>query len=430
MKDLKNKLSLKSKFSRNIVTLVTGTAMAQAIPLALSPILTRLYTPEDFGILATYISIAAVATVLVSLKYDIAIIIPEKDEDSANITVLSIAIAGIVSTLIFLITFFFNIEIATFLSDKEEESKILAKWLYFVPFSVFFMGVFNAISFWFNRKTLYKRMAASKVINTSGMTGTQVTAGFLKYTPIGLLAGFIAGRFFSVLFLIYKFRKDKNPIFSKVSKNKMLLLLKRYKRFPYFTLPAEFTNVISNQLPIFIIGKYFGGVILGNYSLMERVLNAPISLLGRSVLDVFKQRASEDYVKMGNCRGIFVKTFKTLVLLSIFPSIVLFFLSPYIFGIVFGEEWRIAGEFAQIFSILFFFKFTASPLSYMFNIAEKQHYDMFWQIGLLIFAIISFVIGIQYNDVKVALICFVTSYSLMYVLNIYLSYTFAKGNKQ
>lgn len=420
---------IKNKFSRNIVTLVTGTAMAQAIPLALSPILTRLYTPEDFGILAIYVSVSAVFTVLVSLKYDIAIIIPEKDEDSANITILSIIIASIISALMFLITFFFNIEIATFLSDKKEEAIVLSKWLYFVPFSVLFMGIFNAISFWFNRKALYKRMAASKVINTSGMTGVQVSSGFLSHTPLGLLAGFAAGRFFSVLFLIYKFRKDKNSVFSKVNKNKMLLLLKRYKRFPYFTLPAEFINVISNQLPIFVIGKYFGGVILGNYSLMERVLNAPISLLGRSVLDVFKQRASEDYVKFGNCRYIFVKTFKTLVLLSIFPTIVLFFLSPFVFGIVFGEEWRVAGEFAQIFSVLFFFKFTASPLSYMFNIAEKQHYDMYWQIGLLIFAIISFVIGIQYNNVKVALISFVASYSLMYMLNIYLSYTFAKGNK-
>tara|TARA_R110002049_G_scaffold116881_2_gene269725 strand:- start:460 stop:1683 length:1224 start_codon:yes stop_codon:yes gene_type:complete len=403
--------------------------MAQAIPLALSPILTRLYTPEDFGILAIYISISTVATVLVSLKYDIAIIIPEEDEDSANITVLSIIIATVVSLIIFLIVFFYNVELATFLSDKEKEADILANWLYFVPISVFLVGLFNAISFWFNRKSMYRKMAASKVVNTSILTGIQVSSGFFKFTPVGLLIGFITGRFFSVLFLLYKFQNNKNTVFQKVTKARMLLLLKRYKRFPCFTLPAEFINVISNQLPVFLIGKYFGGVILGNYALMERVLNAPISLLGRSVLDVFKQRASEDYVKQGNCEYIFVKTFKTLVLLSIVPSIVLFFLSPFLFGILFGEEWIIAGEFAKIFSVLFFFKFTASPLSYMFNIAEKQHYDMFWQIGLLIFTIISFVIGVAQNDVKQALIYFVISYSLMYILNIYLSYIFSKGGK-
>ena len=427
-KYISKKFSLNSKFTKNIVTLVTGTALAQAIPLALAPILTRLYTPQDFGVLATYISIAAVATVIVSLKYDIAIIIPEKDEDSANITILSIILSLLISLLLFLIILFFNEEIAGFLAVGKETS-ILSKWLYFIPLTVFFTGVFNAVSFWFNRKELYKRMAISKVINTSGMTGIQIGSGILNVTPLGLLIGFVAGRFFSMLYLLHKFIKDKDTVFSKVNRKRMLFVLNRYKRFPYFTLPAEFTNVISNQLPIFIIGKYFGGVVLGNYSLMERVLNAPISLLGRSVLDVFKQRASEDYAKLGNCKDIFIKTFKTLVMLSILPTLLLFFLSPLVFKFIFGEEWHMAGEFAQIFSILFFFKFTASPLSYMFNIAEKQHYDMFWQIGLFIFAIISFIIGVKFNDVKIALICFVITYSLMYLLNIYLSYSYSKGAK-
>ncbi|AXT61836.1 translocase [Aquimarina sp. AD10] len=427
---MKNKFSFKSKFTRNIITLVTGTALAQSIPIALSPILTRIYTPEDFGILATYMSLAAVISVVVSLKYDVAIIIPEKDEDSAGITVLSIVIAFVMSTIIFLIIFFFNQELAVFLVEKNDDVQVFSKWLYFIPLSVLFMGIFNAISFWFNRKTLYKRMATSKVINTAGLTGTQIGTGVLGYTPIGLLLGFVSGRIFSVLYLVNKLRRDNDSVFAKVTRNSMVLLMKRYKRFPYFTLPAEFINVVSNQLPIFVIGKFFGGAILGNYSLMERVLNAPISLLGRSVLDVFKQRASEDYVKYGNCKDIFIKTLKTLMLLSIFPTILLFFLSPFIFGFIFGKEWSMAGEFAQIFSILFFFKFTASPLSYMFNIAEKQHYDMFWQIGLLIFAVISFVIGIHYNDIKTALISFVISYSLLYMLNIYLSYSFAKGNKK
>ena len=327
------------------------------------------------------------------------------------------------------VLFFFNIQLATFLVDNKEEAQILSKWFYFIPLSMFFMGVFNAISFWFNRKTLYKRMAVSKVINTSVMTGIQVSGGGIGFTPVSLLVGFVSGRLFAVLFLFYKLKKDSDSVFLKVTKNKMLSLLKKYKKFPYFTLPAEFVNVISSQLPIFVISKYFGGITLGNYSLMERVLNAPISLLGTSVLDVFKQIASKDYVRYGNCKNIFLKTLKTLVLLSIIPTVLLFFFSPIVFGVIFGKEWVMAGEFAQIFSVLFFFKFTASPLSYMFFIAEKQQYDMFLQIGLLILTIVSFVIGIYYNNVKTALIWFVSLYSLMYVLYLYLSYTFAKGEK-
>jgi O-antigen/teichoic acid export membrane protein len=150
-------------------------------------------------------------------------------------------------------------------------------------------------------------------------------------------------------------------------------------------------------------------------------------LLGRSVLDVFKQKASEDYVKLGNCTSIFVKTFKTLTLLALVPTVLLFFLSPVVFSFVFGEEWQIAGEFAQILSVLFFFKFIASPLSYMFNIAEKQHLDMLWQIGLFIATVISFYVGVQKDDIKFALICFTASYSFLYIINLYLSYVFSKG---
>ncbi len=419
---------MKSDFSRNVVTLVTGTAVAQAIPLALSPILTRLYTPDDFGILAIYMSIASLGTVVVSLKYDLAIIIPEKDEDSANITILSIFVAFLTSTILFIIVLLYGSEISRFLIDGAENVKVLNNWLYFVPFSILIMGLFNSISFWFNRKSYYKRMATSKVLNTAGMSGAQIGLGAFNFIPVGLLIGFIAGRLFSFLYLLRMLIKDRDSVFHKISRERMLYLIRRYKKFPYFTLPADFTNVVSNQLPVFLIGKYFGGAILGNYALMDRILGAPISLLGRSVLDVFKQRASEDFIKNGNCRDIFVKTFKTLVFLSAIPTILLFTISPFVFGVIFGKGWEIAGDFAQIFAILFFFRFTASPLSYMFHIAEKQHYDMFWQLGLLVCAVISFAIGIHFDNINIALISFVTSYSLMYILNLYLSYSFAKGD--
>ncbi len=419
---------MKSDFSRNVVTLVTGTAVAQAIPLALSPILTRLYTPDDFGILAIYMSIASLGTVVVSLKYDLAIIIPEKDEDSANITILSIFVAFLTSTILFIIVLLYGSEISRFLIDGAENVKVLNNWLYFVPFSILIMGLFNSISFWFNRKSYYKRMATSKVLNTAGMSGAQIGLGAFNFIPVGLLIGFIAGRLFSFLYLLRMLIKDRDSVFHKISRERMLYLIRRYKKFPYFTLPADFTNVVSNQLPVFLIGKYFGGAILGNYALMDRILGAPISLLGRSVLDVFKQRASEDFIKNGNCRDIFVKTFKTLVFLSAIPTILLFTISPFVFGVIFGKGWEIAGDFAQIFAILFFFRFTASPLSYMFHIAEKQHYDMFWQLGLLVCTVISFAIGIHFDNINIALISFVTSYSLMYILNLYLSYSFAKGN--
>nr|WP_298996109.1 oligosaccharide flippase family protein [uncultured Allomuricauda sp.] len=419
---------LDSKFTKNVLTLVTGTAIAQAIPLGLSPVLTRLYTPDDFGIFALYMSFVAIGTVLASMKYDLAIILPSDEKDAANITILALFIVAGISTILFATVLVFNTSITNFLISESSKRASISKWLYFVPLSVFLMGTFNAISYWFNRNSNYKVMAKSKVANSGSMTIAQVVLGTMKKNSIGLIGGFILGRLLSVIYLFLQLKKEKNNFVRYYDKPKLISMKKRYRRFPMFTLPGEFINVVSNQLPVFLLGKFFSAGILGNYSLMERVLNAPISLLGRSVLDVFKQKASEDFAKMGNCREIFLKTLKTLAALAVVPCLILFLFGPWIFKVVFGESWIVAGEFSQIFAILFFFKFIASPLSYMFNIAEKQHIDLIWQSVLLLVTAASFGIGIHYNDVKLALICFATCYSILYIINLYLSYRFSNGN--
>ena len=115
-------------FARNVLTLMTGTTIAQAIPIAISPILTRIYTPEDFGVFALYMSIASIIAVLATGRYELAIMLPKKDEDAVNIVALSIIIAFFVSLISFLIVFIFNTQITNLLGNPE-----ISNWLYFIP---------------------------------------------------------------------------------------------------------------------------------------------------------------------------------------------------------------------------------------------------------------------------------------------------------
>ena len=101
-----NKLKPKSEFSRNVLTLMTGTTIAQAIPIAISPILTRIYAPEDFGMFALYMSVASIISVIATGRYELAIMLPKKDEDAVNIVALSIIISFFVSFISLLIVFF------------------------------------------------------------------------------------------------------------------------------------------------------------------------------------------------------------------------------------------------------------------------------------------------------------------------------------
>ena len=414
-------------FAINVLTLMTGTTIAQAIPLALSPVITRIYSPADLGALALYMSVVSIISNIVTLKYELAIILPEKDEDSASLVVISLILSFIISLISLIIILIFNDQIFKLFIDKTPGAKY---WLYFTPLSILFIGIYNSFNYWSNRKLHYKRLAISRIFQSSGMTGTQILIGILKKGTYGLIAGDIIGRISSIFVLGYQILKEDRQFYFKVSKKTIKEQMVRYRNFPKLSIPADSINVISNQLPVFYIGKYFGGQILGNYALMDKVLSSPIALIGRAILDVFKQKASSDFIKNGNCKDIFVKTFKMLVLIAIVPTLIIYFILPHFFGIIFGPEWSLAGEFAKIMALLFFFRFIASPLSYVLYIAEKQIYDLFWQIGLFTVTVGSFIIGKYMNDVKTALTCFSISYSAMYIIYLGISFKFAHGIKK
>jgi O-antigen/teichoic acid export membrane protein len=172
----------------------------------------------------------------------------------------------------------------------------------------------------------------------------------------------------------------------------------------------------------------FSASTAGFYMLTQRVLNAPISLVASAIGDVFRQEASRQYAEKKECRAVYLSTLKKLVLLSFFPFISLFFIAEHLFAIVFGEEWRIAGEYAAILAPMYFFRFIASPLSSMFMIAEVQKFDLAWQVVLFIFVLISLIFGGYYYSVEVALYSFSLTYCLMFAINLYLSYSLACGN--
>ena len=141
----------KSEFTRNVLTLMTGTTIAQAIPIAISPILTRIYTPEDFGIFALYISIASILSLIATGRYELAIMLPTKDKDAVNIVALSLFISFFVSFIALLIVSIFNTQITSLLGNPD-----ISSWLYFIPLTVLFTGIYQSFNYWSNRKKSIK----------------------------------------------------------------------------------------------------------------------------------------------------------------------------------------------------------------------------------------------------------------------------------
>ncbi|RXK11408.1 translocase [Halarcobacter bivalviorum] len=398
---------------------MTGTTIAQAIPIAISPILTRIYAPEDFGVFALYMAIASIFAVIATGRYEMAIMLPHEEDDVKSIVKLIILILITITFFVFLSIFIFNNTITAFLDNPE-----ISTWLYFLPISIFLVGLYQIYNYLLIREKNFKRLSTNKVIVSTTNSSTQLVYGFTISNGFGLLIGNIISYIVSIYFIVKSKTVNKYFNFKDNSINKVA---KEYQNFPKYDVPSVLVNILSNQLPLFALGKYFSLGTVGFYSLMYKVLMMPIGLLSNSILDVFKQRATEDYNKYGNCEDIFIKTFKSLFLIGIIPFSILFFFAPEIFSFVFGANWRVAGEFAQIIIPMLYLKFIINPLSYTFYIAKKQKNDLIGQILLLIIVVISIYIGLLYKDEKILIMFFSIGYSIIYLVYLIYSYFLSKG---
>ena len=388
-----NRFKPKSEFSRNVLTLMTGTAISQAIPIAISPILTRIYSPEDFGILALYMSIASLLSVIVTGRYEMAIMLPTKESDAFNIVILSLLITIFISLVSFVIIFVFNNEITLLLNSPQ-----ISNWLYFIPITVFLTGLYQSFNYWINKRKQYILLSKSKVSQSIVTSASNVAFGISGYTYGGLILGGLLGQLISTYILSWSIWKNDVHFFRQIKKLKIIALAKKYKKFPLINSLHAFVNVLKeNVVNIFIAINYTQST-LGYYYFMLRIMKLPSGLLGSSIAQVFYREATDRYNKDKNIKELVMKLIKKLILISFIPIVLLYLFSEDIFRIVFGTEWEIAGIYAKAISPYIFFHFIASPLGMIPLIVNKQEKAFFWGLSeSLLFAGI-FIFGYNIYD--------------------------------
>ena len=413
-----HKLKPKSEFSRNVLTLMTGTTIAQAIPIAISPILTRIYSPEDFGVFALYISIVSIISVVSTGRYELAIMLPKKDEDAISIVVLSSIITLLVSFILFLIILVFNSQITNLLGNPE-----ISDWLYIIPVSILLTGLFKSFNYWNNRKKHYKKLAVNRVIQSGSTATANLGLGFGGFGVSGLIVSGVVGQGLATTLLgKITWEEDKN-LFKKVTKIKIFALARRYIKFPKYDILATLSNVLSQQITHILFNTLFSSTVAGYYYFTQRILGLPIAFIAAAILDVFKEEASRCYKEYGNAKDIYISTFKKLLILSFIPSILLYIFAVDLFTFVFGENWKVAGIYTQILTPMLFLRFISSPLSFMLYIGEKQKLNLYGNFLFLLLTILSFYFS---NTALEAVKLLSITYSLIYLIYLYVSAKIAK----
>lgn len=401
--------------------MMTGTSIAQLVPIILSPIITRIYSPEDFGVFTLYLTMVLIISTVGSFKYEQAIMLQEDDEQAIAIVKLCGLIALVVSLIAAIFVYFFNIRINAMLTSGD--STISKHWFFMLPFSVFFLSIISVFRLFFNRNKNFLILSKGQVTQ-SFVTGS----GQIVFAKLGigglLLSSFLAQISHMLVYgtKFFKKKEYKHILFKQVN---YIKFLKRYRGFPFFQAPSALLEVLSAQMPNIILGAYFGPVILGFYALSQRVVRLPIGVIGSSFGEVFRQAASSEYIESGDVRELFIRTLKKLTIVSVLPFLILFVFAPDLFSLVFGEQWRHAGNIIRIMAPMIWLSFIVGPLSVMFFIAEKQRMDFIMQVFLVLTSGLALICGYYlYDSAEISLALFSVVYCIKYCVELFLSYSY------
>lgn len=416
-------INFKSEFNKNVFTLIKGTTLAQLIVILASPILTRIYTPEDFGVFALFSSALLILGAVATGKYELALMFPRKKENAMVVFILSSIILLFVSLVLFILILIFNQEISLILNNH-----YIGFWLYFLPLALLLFGLEKNLNYLAIREKEFQVLSKSKITLSLGTVGTNLGVGVYASGVLGLVAGNIIGYALTVYILFKRLFQADLYSFNKFKVSKLLLYVKHYYRYPLYEVPSGLISASSRHIVAVLLVAFFNPLVAGFYYLSQRVIGLPLNVIASSISDVFRQKATEDYKKHGNAENIFVSTLKKLIVLAFFPSFVLLVFADDIFSIIFGKEWEIAGYYTQILAPLLFFRFISTPLSFMFTIVNKQNLNLIGQIALLSMIIASFLIGHLYSSDVVTIYCISATNSIFYMTYIYLSYRMAKGS--
>jgi len=373
-------------FVKSVFLISGGTIFGQILTILSKPVISRLYTPEEYGVLSVYAALLGMLAIAGSLKYEWGIAIADDDEEAVNVISLSIIVLVIFSVVItllvlFLGDWFFNLF----------DSQTISKYRFLIPVGIFFICIYHVFNQWALRKKQFKDVAKTKISQSIMRNAVIIGSGLLGFGPVGLIIGQIIGQSAGVTTLARPFFKNHSYLLKKININRVIWSAKRYKKFPLFGTPGQILNSAGIQLPVLFIASLYGPESIGFYGLANGIVRIPMTLIGKSVNDVFFAEAAKIGKKdPQRIKKLSIKVTKNLILLGIPPLLVLLIFAPNLFTFVFGDNWYEAGIYAQIISFLVYAKFIFTPTSMVYTVFEQQGKEFVLNIIRVVLVLIAF----------------------------------------
>lgn len=406
-----------SQYKKNIFLMVGGRMVAQVIPILLTPLLTRIYNPEEFGVFAVYSTVVSIVSMISNARYCLAIIISENEKESRRLVLISSVLSIIVSIFLIIFLMLMGKEVFSLLNVQ-----VLEKYIYILVLNVLFIGLFEALFYYVLRTKKYKFYVITVIIQALVLVISRIILGYTHDAEFGLIVSYLLSYFVAYILLVIHLKIFNKINIINIRWPEIKALLWKYRKFPRYSLPADILAMSTNMSPNILLNKIFGGIEAGYFALSEKILGAPLWFLTSSVGDVFRQEAAEQYRTKGSCAEIFKKTAKELFVLGFLPFFAIFLFVPLLIPSVFGPEWEPVGNYVRILTIMYFAKFVVTPVSYVNYIIGRQNYYMFFQSLKFGSILLSFGLGFYMGNVYVALISWSAFLSLAYFIIFIISY--------
>lgn len=365
----------KSDFSKNTLILISGTVVAQAIPLILHPFLRRIYTPEDFGAMAVFLSIFSMVTIISSLRYEATIVLPKEDNDAANILGLTFIISVIFNTLILFTIVLFKDSIINFIGLPIKYEN----FIYLLPITSFLFSFYQSLNYWLVRQKAFKASSINKIVRRAVEGTTQVSLGLLKI-PGGLFVGDFVGNFSNVISGIRQIFKH-NFSTSTITKNDIVTVLKRYIDYPKYNVVPTLLSSAASLLPFLFINKFYSTEAVGYLDLSRMILSIPLIFISATIAQVLFQQMTEKKHQLMSIKKDLLNIFYLLIGIIALEAIVLFLFGDELFKLIFGENYILSSIYSKILIFSFSVNFITSTFSSVYITFDKIKLNSIWQIA-------------------------------------------------
>lgn len=371
------KILTQRKFVRNVLVVATGTAGAQIISMAFMTVFTRMYGPEAFGLLGMFMAIIGVLTPMAALTYPLAIVLPKSDEDAKAIVRLSIGIAALMSSLVMFIVLIWGPYLAIYFNAVG-----ITRFLWLIPIAMLFAALHQVVEQLLIRSQQFNVTARVAIVQTLLVNLIKLGAGLLH--PVGgvliIIQSFTQG--LSALLLFIGSKGNKLWVWTELNRKKtpVVKVARQYLDFALFRAPEVTINAASQGLPVLMLAAFFGPASAGFYTIALTIMGIPAGLIGKSVGDVFYPRISEAANNGEKLYPLIKKATLLMAAAGFLPFAVVIAFGPWLFTLVFGVEWSVAGNYARWLAVWSFFGLANIPSVKVIPIINAQMFHLTWSI--------------------------------------------------